>query len=228
MTDPTTGVFTRRDAMNLKSTRITGPWIATAVLATVAIGGGTAVALTPSGTIRACVAHGSGTMYSRTHCRAHDRSVTWNATGPQGVPGARGPQGAPGTNGQGPGYSVYNDAGVALPADASEHAVATLTFPAGSGSAYYAMTAKVELGGVVSAHAGDCRLVAGANNDSSAAVVPVGLTPGVTLPLQVVAYRVAGDTAVLECSGEGAAMGAAEAKITAVQLTSLTDTSVTH
>lgn len=74
-------------------------------------GGGTAVALAveqPSSDVfQACLRHNQGGLYDVTlnpssppDCQPNDTLVSWNKTGPAGVPGPQGPKGDPGPQGE--------------------------------------------------------------------------------------------------------------------------------
>jgi hypothetical protein len=63
-------------------------------------GGGAYAASTGTQTvILACIHSRGGGLYSARKCARHDKRLTWNATGPQGVPGPKGQQGAQGVPG---------------------------------------------------------------------------------------------------------------------------------
>jgi hypothetical protein len=79
------------------------------VIAAAAVAAGSTWALaseTATSTVyRGCLQHNTGVIYrvttSRTapRCFRHDTLISWNQTGPQGLPGATGPQGAKGDTG---------------------------------------------------------------------------------------------------------------------------------
>ena len=65
----------------------------------VAGGGAYALAASGSGTITVCVSHTKGTLYKAKKCAKHDKKLSWNTQGPQGIQGPRGVQGAEGAQG---------------------------------------------------------------------------------------------------------------------------------
>lgn len=77
----------------------------TAVVALLAGGGTYALAGQDAGTLSACVHRKGGALYEAKRCVRHDRRLTWNVAGsqgvagPQGVTGAAGPAGPAGKDG---------------------------------------------------------------------------------------------------------------------------------
>lgn len=72
-----------------------------ALAALLVAGGGYAIATGAPGTINACVhKHGGGIYLGR--CARHDRKLSWNTVGPQGLPG---PPGQPGPAGSAVAYA---------------------------------------------------------------------------------------------------------------------------
>jgi hypothetical protein len=66
----------------------------------IATSGGAYAAVTASpASITACVRHRSGVLYTAHRCARGDAPLTWNVTGPPGVPGPAGAQGPPGPAG---------------------------------------------------------------------------------------------------------------------------------
>ena len=69
------------------------------LLAAAAAGGAYAATRLSSNVIRACVHRAGGGVYLARRCAPRDRRLTWNVTGPAGVPGPAGAQGPPGVPG---------------------------------------------------------------------------------------------------------------------------------
>ncbi len=207
--------------------------LATAGVAVLALAASAGLTLASgSGTIKVCVAHHGGGLYKASHCARHDHSLSWNAQGPAGRNGStgsngtNGTNGVNGTNGQGPGYSAFNNATVTL--TATDQDIATLQVPA-AGS--YAINAKLlAYGGTSSTSVvAQCTLTAGGDTDSSTAQI-AGASGHIrsTVPLQVVHIFTGPGTAVVTCNDGGDSGQVLDTKITAVQLTSLTNTPVSH
>jgi predicted ribonuclease toxin of YeeF-YezG toxin-antitoxin module len=77
-----------------------GKVLSIAVVAVVAAGGSWALAATTSGAIHACANKKSGALRLAGKCsKKHERAVSWNITGPQGLRGATGAKGTNGING---------------------------------------------------------------------------------------------------------------------------------
>lgn len=70
------------------------------VAALLMVGGGAyALASSNGGTVTVCVKHNGGTLYKAGKCAKHDKTLSWNKQGPQGLAGgtgATGPQGPQG------------------------------------------------------------------------------------------------------------------------------------
>jgi hypothetical protein len=73
--------------------------LAGAVVTAVALGGIAFAASTSGGTISVCVHHKGGGLYKAARCAHSDRTLSWNARGPQGRPGVAGGQGGQGEPG---------------------------------------------------------------------------------------------------------------------------------
>jgi hypothetical protein len=101
------------------------------VLVTVALASGVAVAVstTSSGVIHACANDTTGALSLHARCQSGSRTVTWNATGPRGLPGARGNPGRPGSTG--PSDTYYTTAVEANVSNTYTSAL-SLRLPAGS------------------------------------------------------------------------------------------------
>jgi hypothetical protein len=69
------------------------------LLAAAAAGGAYAATRLSSNVIRACVHRAGGGLYLARTCGPRDRRLTWNLTGPAGVPGAAGVPGPAGAQG---------------------------------------------------------------------------------------------------------------------------------
>jgi hypothetical protein len=69
------------------------------LLAAAVAGGAYAATRLSSNVISACVHRAGGGLYLARTCAPRDRRLTWNATGPAGVPGSPGAQGPPGVPG---------------------------------------------------------------------------------------------------------------------------------
>jgi hypothetical protein len=84
----------------MKRVHRSGKVLSIAVVAVVAAGGSWALAATTSGAIHACANKKSGALRLAGKCsKKHERAVSWNITGPQGLRGATGAKGTNGTNG---------------------------------------------------------------------------------------------------------------------------------
>src|SRR5437764_1210731 len=70
-----------------------GSAVAVAVVATLAIAGGYAIAAGTSNTIHACASKKTGVLRIAAQCASTERAVTWNKVGPTGPRGAIGPRG---------------------------------------------------------------------------------------------------------------------------------------
>jgi hypothetical protein len=84
------------------------PVVLAGTIVVLAAGGGYAIASSKPHNINACIKRGTRTLYT-SPCHHGDKKVTWNTTGPQGVPGLQGTAGVAGTPGQpgtpgGPGF----------------------------------------------------------------------------------------------------------------------------
>jgi hypothetical protein len=184
-----------------------------------AVGGGYALA-SGSGTIHACVQKKTRAIY-KAPCRHSDKKISWSKVGPVGP---RGLAGANGTNGVGPGYSVSNRDGLTTP-DTANHSIATLPIPQAGA---YAVTAKVQVfsgtnvNNVCNLHTSD-----GFDDaDSSGATDSLGQTES-TIPLQMVHTFSGPGSVILECGDNPAGTTFSLARITAIRLTSVTNTAVT-
>ena len=85
------------------------PYAALLLVLVVGAGGGYALAASRNKTITVCTDKKTGILHLHNHgkCKRSQRRVTWDARGPQGVPGAQGPTGQPGT----PAVSVWGQVG---------------------------------------------------------------------------------------------------------------------
>jgi hypothetical protein len=87
-----------------------------AVCALLAVGGGYALASGGSGgTITVCVSHHGGALYKAKKCAKHDKKLSWNKVGPQGIQGIQGQTGQTGPQGPGATTIVHTWAGAASP-----------------------------------------------------------------------------------------------------------------
>jgi hypothetical protein len=90
-----------------------------AVLGVTAAGGVYTAVADSSSAISACVHQGNGELYTDRACARHDRSLTWDVMGPQGVTGPQGPpgqQGPPGPKGDPGTIAAAQDGGQEPPA----------------------------------------------------------------------------------------------------------------
>jgi hypothetical protein len=203
--------------------------------------GGTSYAMSgatfvsPQGAVSACVKK-SGTLKlvaPGTKCHKTQQLVRWNlqgvsgksgGTGATGASGTNGTNGANGANGASLGLNDFNDGPTAISTN-GEVAVATLSnVPAGN----YIVTAKVQLEGGTLAVLMDCFLRAGVDFDESRTLLQIQTGTNAyeeTLPFTLSHTFAAAGAITLTCNGFGANYTAANAKISAVQVQSLTRTS---
>ncbi len=197
--------------------------------------GGTSYAMSgatfvsPQGAVSACVKK-SGTLKlvaPGTKCHKKQQLVTWNLQGVSGKSGATGATGASGTNGANGaslGLNDFNDGPTAISTN-GEVAVATLSnVPAGN----YIITAKVQLAGGSLAVLMDCFLRAGGDFDESRTLLQIQSGTNAyeeTLPFTLSHTFAAAGAITITCNGFGGNYTAANAKISAVQVQSLTRTS---
>jgi hypothetical protein len=186
--------------------------VSAAVVASLAVWGGWALAASGSGSLHGCADTKTGALRLAAHCRRHERSVLWNvrgAPGPPGLAGAAGPAGATGPAGP-PGFSsateVFRDLGPTFSAQNASTLVAQLTnLPAGA----YLLSARVGLFVPSGGSAGviDCFLSGGsAPVDATKAALGV-VNPGenglAALPLEMTTtYAASGGTAQVSCLKE--------------------------
>jgi hypothetical protein len=209
---------------------------AAGILVLLLAGGGYAIA-TSTGTITVCVRHSDGTLYKARTCKKHDKPLTWNI---QGVPGKNGTNGTNGTNGSNgtngtsgtngtngvngasAGLNDFNDGPVII-TTAGEHVVATMSsVPAGN----YILTGKLEVTNNATPLFVDCFLRAGADFDESRAELAAsGAGSTETLPFTVSHTFASTGTVTLSCNGFGNTIDIFDAKISAVQVQTLTKTS---
>jgi hypothetical protein len=88
-----------RVARRVRSHLKPSPWMAVAVVAVAAGGGGLAYAAVTPGEISACSNKTSGALRIAATCTATENPVSWNAVGPQGATGPAGPVGPRGATG---------------------------------------------------------------------------------------------------------------------------------
>src|ERR1700760_562341 len=109
--------------------RLTYANVVSTVCLFVVLGGGAyAAARAATGVVHGCVAS-DGTLHiirAGHKCGSHQRSLTFNRTGPKGAAGVRGPAGPPGP---GHAFSATTQLATIVPTGAT---VTTLTLPAGS------------------------------------------------------------------------------------------------
>jgi hypothetical protein len=84
--------------MQIKSRRAAAVVVVGFAAASVAVGGGVAVA-TGSGSIKACANKSTGALRLANHCKPNEKYVGWNAKGEQGAQGPKGAQGPQGPKG---------------------------------------------------------------------------------------------------------------------------------
>jgi hypothetical protein len=75
-------------------------YLAVALLAALATGGGWALAASGGSQIHACSAKKTGALRVAKKCKKSERTVSWNTVGPQGATGAQGSTGQPGAKGE--------------------------------------------------------------------------------------------------------------------------------
>lgn len=156
-------------------------------------------------------------------------------TGPQGPAGVNGTNGTNGTNGIGPAFSAFHDASVEITGTESKTAttVATLgKLPAGK----YVINAKLYTfdENATSEEVTNCQLAAEGDTDEdfahTSSSAKAGYADGIgVFPLQVVHQFNGTGSAVVRCyvsSGEHKDVFANHTKITAIQVSALTNTGV--
>ena len=204
----------------MKSKNVT-PAVVAGVLTASTLSAGIAFAASNTGptTIKACANKTTGALHTQVRkCTSAERALTWNAQGPQGLPGASGVSKV---------FAAYHDASVDpvnLPADtplkisAGRYRIVTLNLPAGK----YAITAKVVISDPHNEGGGSlCQLETGSDFDTAIALPTPPPTQN-TLPLQVVHTFVTAGAVSLNCQlGQHAA---STAKITAIATDILTNT----
>lgn len=80
--------------------RLSTPATALVVAVLMAAGGGAyALATSAGGTITVCVSHANGTLYEAKKCAKHDKKLSWNTQGREGIQGLHGAQGQQGAQG---------------------------------------------------------------------------------------------------------------------------------
>jgi hypothetical protein len=92
-------------------------YLTVALLATLAAGGGVALAASGGSTIHACSAKQTGALRLAKKCKTSERSVSWNTQGPRGARGRPGPKGRRGLTGPTAAFTASD--GGAPPASAS-------------------------------------------------------------------------------------------------------------
>jgi hypothetical protein len=194
------------------------PVIAAAVTALIA--GGT-YALAAGGTIHSCADKSNGALRLARKCKKSERSVTWNVQGPQGIQGRKGDTGPIGPSNA---YSSFKNPTVSV-TSSSLTTVARLSIPAAGN---YVINAKVVLHDDVNTPVDiQCQLVvAGTNLDQSETALTgnsAGFVNHETAALQAVDQFTAAGEVDLQCAGFGVNTDASLAKITAVQVGSLTN-----
>lgn len=206
--------------------------------------GGTSYAVTTagfvshSGVITACANTRSGKVRlvkSGARCHRGEQRLAWNqrgfrgktgAPGPTGKTGATGPSGATGATGLGgasAGLNDFNDGPVVL-STSGEQTVATMAnVPAGN----YILTAKAEVSNGATLLFIDCFLRAGGDFDESRAELAASGAAGSveTLPFTLSHVFASVGTVTLSCNSFGDTADILNAKISAVQVQTLTRTS---
>jgi hypothetical protein len=195
----------------------------------------TAGFISRGGVITACANKHSGRVRlvsSATRCHHGEQKVSWNqkgvagqtgAAGKTGATGPTGPTGAAGLNGSSAGLNDFNDGPVIL-STSGEQTVATMAnVPAGN----YILTAKAEVSNGATPLFVDCFLRAGGDFDESRAELAASGAAGSveTLPFTLSHVFAATGTVTLTCNSFGATANVLNAKISAVQVQSLTRTS---
>jgi hypothetical protein len=210
--------------------------VALVALVTAASGGAYAAARISSPQISACARHSGGGLDVARRCVHGDSRLTWNAIGPQGPAGPIGPQGAAGPAGAiGPSdaFAGHKDGPVDLTVDATGHGrfttIASLPIPrAGS----YVLFAKADLSNsLVNSTGSICELTAGdvgsggsfdtSGTDTGRAII--GASSHVGMSLNVVHQYNGAGTAEVRCESSEGTSSAANIKITAIRLGSVTD-----
>jgi hypothetical protein len=206
--------------------------------------GGTSYAVTTagfvssSGVITACANKHSGRVHlvtSGARCHHGEQKITWNQkgvpgsagltgkTGATGPTGSTGTTGATGANGASAGLNDFNDGPVIL-STSGEQTVATMAnVPAGN----YILTAKAEISNGATPLLVDCFLRAGGDFDESRAQLAAAGSAGSveTLPFTLSHVFATTGTVTLSCNSFGATVDILNAKISAVQVQTLSRTS---
>jgi hypothetical protein len=191
--------------------------VALLALATGMSGGAYAAAQVSSPTISACVHNKGGGLYTAHTCTHGDRRLSWNATGPEGPPGAggaEGPAGPPGPAGAAgpPGATALSDAfsghksgPVEIPASEDFTTIASLPIPTGGS---YVIVAKADLQNLDGFGEGViCELVASVieldgsrrNTEVDRTLAPMQAHGGTEVVLNVADQLFGAGTADLEC-----------------------------
>jgi hypothetical protein len=219
--------------------------VALVALVTAASGGAYAAARISSPQISACARHSGGGLYLAHRCAHGDARLTWNAVGPQGPAGPQGPPGQAGPAGQqgaagsagaiGPSdaFAGHKDGPVDLTVDATGRGrfttIASLPIPrVGS----YVLFAKADLSNnLVSTTGSICELTAGdlesdgsfTSSDTDTRRAMIRASSHVGMSLNVVHQYHGAGTAEVRCESSDGASSAANIRITAIRLGSVTD-----
>jgi hypothetical protein len=199
-------------------------YVAVAVVAALAAGGGWALGASRSGVIHACANKRTGALRLARKCkRRREGAVVWNTQGPRGLTGQPGPkgqtgaQGQAGANGATLGLNDFNDGPVNVPSNGIDNTVATLpNVPAGS----YIITAKLVY---LQASTGSavCDLRAGGDFDEDN--IELTASTFANFPFTLSHTFASPGPVRLTCVGAGQKISMA--KISAVQVQTLTRTS---
>jgi hypothetical protein len=218
--------------------------VALVALVTAASGGAYAAVGSSPSTISACVRH-SGGLYVAHRCAHGDSRLTWNAIGPQGPAGAQGPAGQPGPTGPqgavgpagaiGPSdaFAAHRNGPVALTVDPTGRGtgttIASLPIPrAGS----YVLFAKADLSNELGSNTNlTCEFVAGdlgsdgafTSSDADRQQATILASGHVGTSLNVVHQYTGAGIAEVRCESSDGASSAANIRITAIRLGSVTD-----
>ena len=191
-----------------------------------------------SGLITTCANTRSGKVRlvkNDARCHHGEQRIAWNqkgvrgntgAPGTTGKTGATGPSGATGPTGVGgasAGLNDFNDGPVVLSTSGEQTFATMANVPAGN----YILTAKAEVSNGATPLFIDCFLRAGGDFDESRAELAASGTAGSveTLPFTLSHVFAAAGTVTLSCNTSGATADILNAKISAVQVQTLTRTS---
>jgi hypothetical protein len=170
----------------------------------------------------------SGALIIRTACRKKETQLNladFGAVGPKGDIGPKGDKGDPGAVGPSNALSGFKNGPVAVPSGLASIAALSIPTPG-----TYVMVAKVELFDNVNTGVDvQCQLVAGSDVDAASTVLEGNsgiVVNDATVAFNVVHEFTSAGSVQLQCNAFGVNVDAFNIKITAIQVGSLTNTSL--